>query len=63
MMCCYLNVHFQGERVKQKLTAAEKFRSIAVPLLACLTVLAERKLLKISTLVCCKINCDVMKWR
>jgi hypothetical protein len=49
--------------LKRKLTAVEKFRSIAVPLLACLTVLAERKLFKISALVCCKINCDVMKWR
>jgi len=43
--------HISRVRVKRKLTAAEKFRSIAVPLLAGLTVLAERKLFKISVLV------------
>jgi hypothetical protein len=36
---------------KRKLTAAEKFRSIAVPLLACFTLLRERKLFKISAFV------------
>lgn len=48
---------------KQNFTAAEKLRSLAVPLWECLTVLPERKLFRISALACYSINCDVMKWR